>query len=346
MKILAVKHAVPHRRVTNNCCREAIAASLNGQFTDGDRVELDDRLQRFFEACGTETRYIRESGERALDFVLRASRDALDESGLDTGDIDFLIYCGVGRGWIEPAMANVVQSELKLAGATCFDILDACASWLRALQVSHSFLKSGVYRRGMIVNCECSLENYLHMDFQDHDDFDRRLASFTIGEAATATIVTNEVPEDDFYFSFKTFGQHFDLCMIPLGSADSYLPDAYNLPYSSSMKFFAESKQLVSTTVKKVVQHFRMDERLNPEDYDIVFTHAASEKASQLALKQLGIPTERFFGTHPQYGNTVSASVPLAMSLAEEQDRLHRGDRVLVLMGSAGISVGFSTFTY
>jgi 3-oxoacyl-[acyl-carrier-protein] synthase III len=302
-------------------------------------------MSRFFDLCGTQVRYKQQPGSRALDYVLEAARGAIDSAGVPPQEIDLLIYCGVGRGFLEPATANVVQAELGLSRATCFDILDACAGWLRAVQVAHSFLARGAYRCALIVNCECSLESFLHYDVEDRDDFERRLAAFTIGEAATATVVRAGEEPDDFYFLFKTYGEHYALCMIPLPNAMDYLPAGADNHHVAN-KFYSRSREIITASVKKIVEHFHADEHLRQWDYDIAFPHAASEAASQLVCRQLGVGADRYFGIHAQYGNTVSASVPLAMSLAIESGRLRRGDKVLVVIGSAGMSVGFATFTF
>jgi 3-oxoacyl-[acyl-carrier-protein] synthase III len=331
--------------VNNDYWRNRIAAAIPSPDGEALRTERDGQLTRFLDACGTQVRFKKPAGARALDYLLTASRAALDESGVAAEDLDFLIYCGVGRGWIEPAMANIVQAELGLRNATCFDILDACASWLRSLQVAYSYIRSGTYRRGMIVNCECSLEDYLHLDPHDGHDFERRLASFTIGEAATATIVSNDCPDDDFYFSFKTFGEHYGLCMIPLDNAGDYLPaNAEN--HRRSQKFYSHSKELISVTIKKIIEQYRADERLHGREYDVCFSHAASDRAGEIVCKQIDIPAEKYVSTHAQFGNTVSASVPLAISLALQSGRLRRGTRVLTIIGSAGISVGFGMWTH
>ena len=73
---------------------------------------------------------------------------------MEPTEIDLLIYVGVGRGFIEPATANVFQDLIGLRSATCFDILDACASWLRAVHVARAFIASGAYRHIMILNAE------------------------------------------------------------------------------------------------------------------------------------------------------------------------------------------------
>jgi 3-oxoacyl-[acyl-carrier-protein] synthase III len=306
---------------------------------------LVSRVARGLATAGTDVRYHLADGENAFGLVARATRAALARAGLAPGDVDLLIYSGVGRGWIEPAMMNPVQRELGLANATGFDVMDACASWLRGVHVAHTFLRAGVYRNAVVVNCEAGIfRQHSDWQFDRVEDLEHRFAAFTIGEAATATVLTNESPDDDFYFSFKTFGEHFARCIIPLAGARDYLPGSPD-PRLAAGRFFALSTELFVAVTELIVTTWKADPRLDGGRYDVAFGHEASEKLSADITKACGVH-DVYFPTHARFGNTVSASIPLAMSVAAEEGRLRRGDRVVILVGSAGISVGFATFTY
>lgn len=344
MKISALQHAVPSQRITNDWIVERIREQSAGSLQPGELDRLESRLRAAFATAGTRVRYALAEGERAVDIVLRAGIQALERAGLEASDIDFLIYTGVGRGWLEPAAATVVQHELGLLRATSFDVMDACASWLRALHVAHSFIRTGTYRRGMIVNCECGLLRFADFAFRDLETLDHEIAGYTIGEAATATIVTDGRGDDDFYFTFRTFARHFELCMIPLPTVESFRrgpPDPRLVPW----RFFTLSGELFSRATTALIETFESDERLRSRRYDISFGHEASAKVSEIVTTRLGVD-HIYFPTHGAYGNTVSASVPLGMSLALEQGRLKRGDQVLIIVGSAGMTVGFAAFTF
>jgi 3-oxoacyl-[acyl-carrier-protein] synthase III len=296
------------------------------------------------ELAGTDVRYVLADGERAVDFALAATTRALAAAELVPSEVDFAIYAGVKRGFIEPAMANVIQAAAGLTNATCFDVLDGCASWTRALHVAHAFLRGGAYRRGIIVNCECGLTDYGDWEIGSIEESEYRFAALTIGEAATATVVV-ESDFDDFYFRFQNYGEHVDKCVIPLPNMADCIPTATDVRYVP-LRFFSLSRELVSIAGRKVVEVFESDRELPRRSYDLCFGHAASEKINDIIGKKLRIPRQNYFPTHPGYGNTVAAAVPLAMSLALEERRLRRGDKVLVIVGSAGITVGFAAFTF
>ena len=157
MHIRTIQHAVPSKKVTNDDILETFRQESEGRLGKSEIARLEKQVRETLATAGTQVRYKLNTGEKAIDFVLDAGRKAIAAGRMAPKDVDFLIYTGVGRGWLEPAMANVVQSELKMPNATCFDILDACASWLRAMQVARSLIQSGTYKCGMIVNCESSL---------------------------------------------------------------------------------------------------------------------------------------------------------------------------------------------
>jgi 3-oxoacyl-[acyl-carrier-protein] synthase III len=345
VKILTIRHAIPSRRITNDWVLGKLREHNAARFPPDQWALAEARVLRFLDGAGTQVRYALDDGERAIDFALDAGRRALSDAGLSPGDLDFLLYVGVCRGWTEPAMANVVQAELGLTNATCFDVVDACASWLRGLQIAHTYLRSGIYRCGMIVNCECSFVPYRDWDLASLEEIEYRAAGWTAGEAATATIVNDDNPNDDFHFVFKNFGEHYGLCMFPLAMVGDYVTgplDERHVP----MRFFASSRELFALTTKKVIETYEADPILRNGRYDIGFGHEASARIAEIIARKLGLPAEGYVRTHAQYGNTVSASVPLGMSLALQEKRLQRGHRVLVVVGASGITVGIASFAF
>lgn len=343
MQIASVNHSLPSRCVSNAEALEIISSS-NRHLSEADQHTLASRVTEFWRGSGTRYRYWRASGESPLDHVVACSHAALDQASVSRGDVDLVVYVGVGRGWLEPAMAVAIQEELQLSNATSFDVLDACASWLRGLQLVHSLMRSGACRVALLVNAEFNPPDYLQLKFDDVSDADRFLAGFTIGEAATATVLTASA-DDDFHFVFKTFSEYVHLCMLPLpNSADFLRIEERACP--PSLKFYAHSRQLVATTTRKIVEVFHADAKLRSESYDVVFGHGASERAADLLCRKLHVPPERLIRTHACYGNTISASIPLAMSLGLASGRVQRGMKCLVVIGSAGITVGLASFTF
>jgi 3-oxoacyl-[acyl-carrier-protein] synthase III len=343
MKILNISHALPSQEVTNQDLIKEILERCQSRLSLGDLTTLEKRIQRFFRMSGTVTRFHRGKGERAFDFALEAGRKAIEKAGVNPEDVDLLIYAGVGRGWVEPATANLFQSELGLSKATCFDVLDACASWIRSLSIAKTFLNQAVYKLIMILNCEFNFREYANFDLTTLDDLDNSFSAFTIGEAATATLVTR-TELDDSEFSFRTWGDKHGLCKIALPNADSYSNNGTN--GLKPFRFFTAPGELLSFTMRKLVTHVKETRTIASQTYDLVIGHAVSSTATHTVARMLRLDADRVFETHPRFGNTVSASLPLALSVAEQEGRLRRGMRVLLLMGSAGVTTGICSFEY
>ncbi|HTK32069.1 MAG TPA: ketoacyl-ACP synthase III [Candidatus Saccharimonadaceae bacterium] len=340
MRIRSVAHALPSRVVTNDDLIARILCETNGSIGGERRPAFETALRGYFERTGAVTRHHRADGERALDFGILAGRRALERAGLDPGDVDLLIYVGVGRGFLEPATANVFQSALGLTSATCFDILDACASWVRALDVARHMIHGGGARRVLLLNCEFNFEEYIRWDFQSADDLEHLGAGFTVGEAATAAVLEAGDEPDEFYRVFRTRGELHGLCQIPLPNAAQYLPEA-GANGHRPLSFFAHATDLNNAAIADLEQLYWSDPCISRMPHDVIVGHSTSVPAARSVVKRLKLDTGRLVETFTRHGNTVSASLPLALSLAVDSGRLERGHRVLMVMASAGVTTGF-----
>ena len=345
MKILSVAHALPSKRVGNEEILEHFSALNRTEHSESELDRLRDFLADRLSESGAGTRFHRGPGEAALGFGVAAGREALSRAGIEAEDVDLLIYTGVGRGFIEPATANVFQAELGLEGATCFDVLDACASWMRGLEVARSLLASGTYRTAMILNCEFNFRDYEPGTVSSLDELDAQWAAYTIGEAATATLLTAGDLSDEYHLTFRSIGSHVDLCQIPLPHASEYLNGATR-PERRALRFYSDTRALAKHAVRSLRDQYWSDPQLHGMTYDVIFGHSASVPLSRLVLRTLKLEAERHYEVFPLLGNTVSAGLPIAMSLAIDEGRLERGHRVLLIMGGAGITTGFCTFVY
>ncbi len=345
MKILHVAHALPSKKVTNGDLIDEVVDRNRARFSDAQLKELRQRMQLSFRVAGTEVRYHRAEGEKAFTVGMRAGQLALERSGVPAADIDLLIYAGVGRGWLEPAMANIFQAELGLGRATCFDVLDACASWIRSLQLAKALITAGTYRTVMILNCELNFREYANFEIERMEDLEYSFSAFTIGEAATATLLVADPEHDDFALSFRTSGDKWNLCHIPLPHADDFVSCTVT-DRCKPMSFYTSPRELLAVATSMLGAHFSETPELRERTYDLFLGHEVSLPTTRMVTKLLNIDPGIVFTTHSRFGNTVSASLPLNISIAEAEGRLKRGMQVLLTMGSAGVTSAFCAFRY
>ncbi len=346
MKYRAIEYVLPSRKVSNEEVLQRVQRDSRSDLTEAELNRVLRLLKFAFRAMGTTVRYGRTDAERPYELCAEAGRRALLDAQMDPKEVDLLIYVGVGRGFVEPATANVFQDLLGLSNATCFDVMDACASWLRAIHIARSFIDSGAYRNIMVINAEFN-GNFEDYRVRSVEEFDYRFPAFSIGEAATATIVSASQQHDDSVTEFRTFGDQRDKCLIPLPNWADYMGTDHNLGAElEPMRFVSFGRDIMEFGLNKLVEQYHKEPAFHDYDPDIVFFHAASDGMARDGMRQCGLDESIGYYSHHQFANTVSASIPLAMAAAAEQGRLEHGMRVIVAMASAGISTGLSRFTY
>ena len=346
MIIENVAASFPTRRVDNDDVVELVR-----HYSAGFKGELDKMLRivkTLLDRSGLVSRNWRAKGERPIDHLSTAVDEALAGSGLRPKDIDLLVYVGIAGGFREPGNSYMVAKSLGMVNAQCFDVIDACMSWTRALSLVDSLFKSGRYRNAMVVNAEFNMiegvagfpENYAVRDF---DELNYLLPSYTIGEAATATLLLPGKPEN-FSIALKSRPDLADLCMIPTAGHEGYYQVNEAVAALGEGRFTARGTELHDRLAEEIPSLIR-DAGAYPEQADIVFTHSSSMPAWTGVGRQHGF-AEKIFHIYPETGNVVSASIPAAMALAKKAGKLAKGDQVMFLMGSAGMSFALSQFVF
>jgi len=346
MKIESIGIRIPSRKVTNDDILQWLEEHSNA--ASRTLLKTYQRMVKgLFKLAGSKVRYIRnaEQNETAATFIKEAMTEALARAGRTKDEIDLLIYCGVGKGFLEPANAYFYANALGMS-CSCFDISDACMSWIRALEISYHFLRSGRYRTIMIVNGEFNNQHGFPDNFRVKSlrQIEYTFPTYTIGEAASATIVS--ASEKEWSFTFKTLPQLCDLCTIPLEGYEHFVEPSKRLAKNGLYNFvsygremFQNAAEVLAPLVKEAV-----DDLDGP---DIYFPHAASDAAYLVASKHLGIPLDKMYAkVFPAYGNLVSASIPTAMDMAITEGRLQRGHKVVFCPASAGMVYGVVQFVY
>ncbi|KOU42743.1 3-oxoacyl-[acyl-carrier-protein] synthase III C-terminal domain-containing protein [Streptomyces sp. WM6378] len=350
MKFLAIEHSFPTRVVTNEEVQARVREASAPHLSTSELATVESLVEACFASSGTTVRRHRAPGETPSGLAVDAGRRALASAGLDPWDVDLLLYAGIGRGVIEPASATTFQDLLGLRRASAFDVLEACASWVRALQVADAFLRTGRYRTIMIVNAEFGAADVYRYELRSLAEFAHWHPTVTLGEAATATIVTAQPPgedDDGFDADFRTHGEARDLCFVPLPGFDAYFakkPAAAGEP--RPLQFVSFGLSLMEFGTRKLIEHYRQEPRFEEFKADLVFGHSASDGASRHVVTECGIDAAKYRFHHARHANTVAAAVPVSMSEALRDGELAEGDRVLLLVASAGITTALASFVF
>lgn len=347
MRIESVQVAFPSRVVSNEEILSLVRQHSQDIF-DGDLELTLARIAKALQASGANRRRWLAPGETPLACIESAVKKALDEAGIGKQDVDLLIYVGIGKGFVEPGQSYMVAHALGMDRVECFDIIDACMSWTRAMQISESLLLTKRHRRILIVNGEINTYeggplypcNYR---LRNANELEWTFPSYTIGSAATATLVTSD-PEQPWTWSFSSRPDLADLCTVPTPGFERFSNGAPKIGKNGIYRFASYGKELHVHAHQPVVQAMRAVLEKTGEVVR-VFTHTSSFKEWDVFARDLGIQ-DKIHHLYPEYGNIVSASIPAGIALAVEAGLVSRGDRIAGWVGSAGMSFAAYTFRY
>ncbi len=226
-----------------------------------------------------------------------------------------LIYCGVGRGFLEPATAYFVANDFRIS-CECFDILDACMSWVRALYIVYQLFARNQYSTALVVNAEFNIYECGYpgiMKVHSLAGLQNTLPAYTIGEAATATVLKKSA--SDWNFRFRSNTAALPLCEL-------------------------------TRVAGRQMLRFVQDTYPEPRAFQKWFPHLATAKPYIHAAETLGLNGKMYTKTFARYGNVVSASIPVGLVTAAAEGEIKRGDRVVLCPISAGMSMALVDFTY
>lgn len=347
MVIKGVAASLPERRVANEELVEMVRQHSTDIFV-GDLERTLKVILHLLKRTGLVERRWCDRHESPLDHIAVAVREALSHTYLRREHIDLLIYVGVGRGFLEPANSHMVANALGLRNAQCFDILDACMSWLRALEMVDGLFRGGRYRNALVVNAEFhSLSGGLHMPqglkLHTADEIPYSFPAWTIGDAASATLLVDKEPSN-FRFNFIADTSLAPLCTIPIPGFEEFChPDAA-IGKRGVMTFTSFGQDLHRQGAPHIIEVLRRGLRAGVPP-DIIFVHASSQREWAGYGRTAGV-ADRLYHLYPHTGNLVSASVPTAMAEAARNGKLTRGMNVGAWVGSAGMSFGYAGFRY
>jgi 3-oxoacyl-[acyl-carrier-protein] synthase III len=347
MKIDAIQVIIPSQKVTN----DDILALIKQHSQDTFKGNLDKTLEQIafsLKYSGSNERYWLAEGETPIKLIHQAINQALDEAKCSQKDIDLLIYTGIGRGFLEPSAAYFIAQSFGMNQVQCFDILDACMSWTRAISLSYSLLKTGFYKRIMIVNAEfnLSVKKGVYPELfrlKNKEQITWSFPGYTLGEATTATIVS-AAPQREWEFHFRSRPDYVSLCNVPLDGYEGFCHLDEHIGRNGVGCFTSFGNELHQKGATELLTIFK-SLKTPIKEVRAVFPHASSKREWEKGGQFLGIKHLLWF-IYPHYGNLVSASVPAGIALATAQGDIQHGDRLVCWVGSAGMSFACYSFIY
>lgn len=323
VKIVAVGRYAPPRIVTNE---------------DFQKWGLDTNDEWISSRTGMKRRHWVDEGVATSDLAVEAGQRALAKAGLSANDIDCFVVASATPDYSFPATACMVASRLGAVDKAAFDIEIACSGFIYGLTMTSSLIRSGVYKRVMLIGAE-TLSKLI--------DIKERSTAVLFGDGAGAVIL--EASEENSFLSSElgSDGSRPELLRVKAsGSAHRVTQEAvaagdtFITMDGREVFKFAVTKMIAATDIALAKAN------LEKGDLDWLIPHQANRRIIDAAAKYLDMPAEKVIINIEEYGNTSSASIPMALEEAIEAGRIKPGNVIVFVGFGGGLSWGAVTWRW
>ena len=287
-------------------------------------------MPKILDKTGIYNRYISARGETAVDLAFEAGKKLLGNT-FEHEDIDLLILVTQSPDYVLPSGACILQNRLGLPiNCMAFDVNLGCSGFVYALSIASGLIESGIAHKGLIL-CSDTYSKYI----EKNDRTCRPLFS----DAAAAILVERS---DADYIGPSEFGTdgagHASLIVKHSGArdADQTSDQCRNSLYMNGSEVFMFTMREVPSCVTKLLKHAN----ITLEHIDLIVFHQASKLVIENLIRSMALNKNKVFTNFDNIGNTVSASIPIALKDAEMQGQLKEGDTVMLVGFGVGLSWG------
>jgi len=322
-KITGTGMCVPDRVVTNHDLAK--------------RMDTSDEWIR--QRTGIEERRYIEPGQQPSDLACAASKRALEAAQLGPEDIDCIVLTTLSSQADFPGTSFFLQEQLGLSETPCFDVRAQCSGFLFGLGIANGFIRSGMYRRVLVVGCE------VHSTGIDISDAGRDVAVIFGDGAGAVLLEANEgEPNGSGLLEIRLHAEgRFAKKLWIEAPGSGFTPTRVSHELIEQRRHFPrmEGRFVFKHAVKRmpeVLLEALSAASLKLDDVDLFLFHQANLRINEFVIEQLGIPAERCLNNIQRYGNCSSASIPMLLDEAVRARKLEPGQIVAMTSFGSGFS--------
>lgn len=276
-------------------------------------METSDEWIR--ERTGIGARHVAEEGESPATLGADASRKALEMAGVSVEDIDLILVATTSSMQRVPTVSCQVQNLIGASKAAAIDIGAACAGFMTALTVADAYLKSGNFKKILVIGTET---------LSDMVDWTDRTSCILFGDGAGAVVV--DAQGNDLIYALGADGSKGDALSCPI---DGYVSMDGQAVYRFATKTVPECMRVALDKAG-----------LTPADIDRYILHQANIRIIEAIAKNMKEPKEKFPVNITNYGNMSSASIPVLLDEQVRAGQIHVGDTIMMSGFGAGLTYG------
>lgn len=282
---------------------------------------------------GIKSRHIA-TDEITSDLGYEAAKIAIKRANLAPSDIDAIICATISPDHLcMPSTACKIAYKLGLKDITAFDVSAACTGFIYLIELASSLVKGEIKKNVLIIGAEklSSIVNW-----------NDRSTCVLFGDGAGAAIIS-EAKDDNIIIDTHTSsdGSKAELLITPGGGSScpvsqKMLDDKLNFIHMAGNEVF----KIAVNTLSKDVVDITAKNSINSDDIDLFVPHQANLRIIKAVQAKLNLPDEKCVVTVDKFGNTSSASIPMAMNVAYEDGRLKTGSLLLLDAFGGGFTWG------
>ncbi len=301
--------------------------------TNDDLSKLVDTSDEWIrERTGIRERRFAEPDQALSDVALPAAQKALEAAGIAPRDLDLLIVATVTPDMVFPSTAAILADRLGAADAAAYDLSAGCTGFMYGIAQASGMVAAGLSRQALVVGADVLSKI---VDMTD------RSTCVLFGDGAGAAVIEPASAEGFLGFELGADGAGGVDLNLPAGG--SRLPSSPETVAGGLHYVHMNGRQVFKFATRVLVssaQALLAKTGVAIEDVDVYVPHQANVRIIDHAVAKLGIPKEKVVVNVDRYGNTSSASIPLALAEAVADGRVHRGHTVLMTGMGAGLTWG------
>jgi 3-oxoacyl-[acyl-carrier-protein] synthase-3 len=316
VQISAMGRAVPSRVMTNY---------------DFAAIGIETTHEWVMERTGISERHIASGTETTCSMGAAASRIAMQRAGVQPGEIDVIILSTATPDRLLPATAVDIQAELGATRAAAFDISAACCGFLYGLTMAEGLIQSGAAETVLLVSSE---------KMSAITDWTDRATCVLFGDGAGAAVLRRSQKGRGILSTFmRSDGTLADLLYRPAGGATTPMSPAVleartHLVHMAGREVFKHAVRSMAEAANRALDLAR----ISGNDIDLLIPHQANLRIMEATAKHAGISMDKVYVNVDRYGNTSSASIPIALDEAIQKGVVGEGSLVLMVAFGAGFT--------
>ncbi|MFT4117394.1 beta-ketoacyl-ACP synthase III [Bradyrhizobium sp.] len=294
-----------------------------------ERIDTSDEW--IVQRTGIHERHIAAEGEFTSHLAIKAAQAALADAGVDAQSIELIVLATSTPDNTFPATAVAVQHGLGINHGAAFDLQAVCSGFVFALATADNFLRTGAYKRALVIGAET---------FSRILDWTDRGTCVLFGDGAGAVVLeaqeqAGKAATDRGVLTthLRSDGRHKAKLFVDGG------PSSTQTVGHLRMEGREVFKHAVGMITDVIVDAFQAT-GLNAEDINWFVPHQANKRIIDASAHKLHIAPQKVVLTVDRHGNTSAASIPLALSVARRDGRIKRGDLVLLEAMGGGFTWG------